>query len=84
MDGQAMRRMALSFPEAEESARIAKRASCCAAWAAALSPRAIASSTLRRNVRMRLARDRFTAVLCADWRMRFLAERILAMPDLPS
>ena len=45
-----------------------------AASAAALSPLAIASSTLRTKVRMRALREVFTAVRRSVWRARFSAD----------
>jgi hypothetical protein len=42
-------------------------------------PEAIASSTLRTNVRMRLRRERLIAVRFAIWRVIFLADTVLAM-----
>lgn len=50
-----------------------------AASAAALSPAAIASSTLRTLERMAVRRDLLTSVRRAIWRTAFLAERVFAM-----
>src|SRR3712207_9531215 len=50
-----------------------------AAWAAAWSPVAIASSTLRMKVRMRLRRERLTSVRFAILRVIFLADVVLAI-----
>src|SRR3712207_4173458 len=61
-----------------------------AAAATVASPAAIASSTLRRNVRMRLRRDRLISVRLMILRAIFLADLVLAIgpslkrPDRPS
>ena len=53
-----------------------------AAAAAALSPEAIASSTLRTEVLVRLRRALLTAVWRAIFRIAFLAERVLAIVNV--
>jgi hypothetical protein len=54
-----------------------------AAFAASLSPPAIASSTLRMKVRMRERRALFTSVRAAILRTAFFADGVLAMLVLP-
>src|SRR5215217_2913231 len=57
------------------SGSAARRAAAASVWL----PEAIASSTLRRKVRMRLRRERLIAVRFAILRVIFLADTVLAM-----